>query len=160
MNDDHLPTDQQYRDAEDPGCAADVVPCGSRREVVVPSRAASAGERPTGSKPVARPLVRSAAITRARTIREWSSIPINALACVPSARANPPTTSTCHSWCGSDGAGAAAVDEVFASSQVAGVVGCQESDEVSDVGGISGSAKGDATDGFDDLCACGIDADL
>jgi hypothetical protein len=41
---------------------------------------------------------------------------------------------------GSDGAGAAAVYEEFGSSQVAGVVGCQESDEVSDVGGISGSA--------------------
>jgi len=40
------------------------------------------------------------------------------------------------------------------------VVGCQESDQVSDVGGISGSAKGDATDGFDDLCACVIDADV
>ena len=62
--------------------------------------------------------------------------------------------------CGSDGAGAAAVYEEFGSSQVAGVVGCQERDEVSDVGGISGFAKGDATDGFDDLCACGIDADL
>jgi hypothetical protein len=62
--------------------------------------------------------------------------------------------------CGSDAAGTAAVDEVFASSQVAGAVGCQESDEVADVGGISGSAKRDATDGFDDLGACGIHADL
>jgi hypothetical protein len=60
----------------------------------------------------------------------------------------------------SNGAGAAAVYAEFGSSQVAGVVGCQEGDEVSDLGGVAGSAEGDATDGFDDLCACGIHADL
>ena len=57
-------------------------------------------------------------------------------------------------------AGAAAVDEVFSSSQVTGAVGYEESDQVSDVGGVSGSAEGDATDGLDDLCARSIGADL
>ncbi len=45
--------------------------------------------------------VRWAAINRAQThIREWSSIPVNALALVPSARANPPTMSICHNSIG------------------------------------------------------------
>jgi hypothetical protein len=64
MNDDHLPADQQQRDAEDPGCAADVVPCGSRRDVVVPS-ARGVGRREANRVQACRQTapVRSAAIT-------------------------------------------------------------------------------------------------